>query len=224
MGGLTKQQLAIAGAVLAALLVTIFYFSQPAAVPTTVGGTVAPAGNAKNILAPGPLSEIASGPADAKVTIVEYASMSCPHCAMFHTTVYPELKKKYVDTGKVRFIFREFPLNHIAFAASMLTRCVSDEKTKPLIEELFKRQNEWLVSGDALDRLFDVVKQAGFTKASFDKCLDDKALYDKLMLVRKRGDEQFDVNSTPTLFINGEKYKGGLSVAALSSAIEDRLK
>src|SRR5690554_935145 len=125
---------------------------------------------------PGPLPEMSLGKADAPVTIVEYASMTCPHCANFHKTTFPELKKKYIDTGKVRFIFREFPLDPLAAGGFMLARCAGkDDKTKyfAMVETLFHQQKEWVVQ-KPIEPLKSIAKQAGFTEQSFDQCLSDQ--------------------------------------------------
>ena len=157
----------------------------------------------------GDLPDLAFGPADAKVTIVEYASMTCGHCMNFHTKIFPELKKKYIDTGKVRFIFREFPLDPRAFAASMLARCAGGgDKTFALIDALFHTQADWaFVKENPTPKLFEVAKQAGFTQESFDKCLTDQKLLDQLTAVRSRADDVFGINSTPTFFINGKRLQ-----------------
>lgn len=160
----------------------------------------------EELMKPAELPDLSLGPADAKATIVEYASLSCPHCARFHNEVYPELKKKYVDTGKARFIFRDFPLNPRALAASMLARCVGSDKALPMIETLFHAQQEWaFTEGNAQTKLFDTVKQAGFTKESFDKCLTDQKLLENLTAIQTRASDKFGVSATPTFFVNGKK-------------------
>ena len=118
---------------------------------------------AAELMAPGPLGEQSLGKDDAPVTIIEYASMTCPHCAHFHETVYPELKKRYIDTGKVRFIFREFPLDPLAAAGFMLARCGGKDKYFPMIETLFAQQKDWVVQ-KPLEPLLAIAKQAGFTQ------------------------------------------------------------
>src|SRR5262249_55815019 len=112
-----------------------FYLWSPAG---TVAAQTSPAGEVpmSDLLVPGPLGDEIQGQADAPVTIVEYASMTCPHCSHFHETTYPEMKKKYIDTGKVRFIFREFPLDQLAAGAAMLARCAGKDKYFPLIDAL----------------------------------------------------------------------------------------
>jgi protein-disulfide isomerase len=161
----------------------------------------------------GDLPDLALGPADAKVTIVEYASMTCGHCMHFHTTVFPDIKKKYIDTGKIRFIFREFPLDPRAFAASMLARCAGGDKTFALIDALFHTQSDWaFVKENPTPKLFEVAKQAGFTQESFDKCLTDQKLLDQLTAIRARADDVFGINATPTFFINGKRLQGSPTI------------
>ncbi len=171
------------------------------------------------LMQPGALPDLTLGSPDAKVTIVEYASMTCPHCAVFHTRVLPELKKKYIDTGKARLIFREFPLDNLAAAGSMLARCAGDN-AYPMLDALFQKQDEWVVRNDPVSKLFDIAKQAGFTKESFEKCLTDDKLLSQLEESRKRANEQFGVNSTPTFFVNGKRLSGGGSLADFDKAIE----
>ena len=163
----------------------------------------------EELMKPGPLPELVLGNVDAPITVVEYASMTCSHCATFHNNVLPALKQKYIDTGKVRLVFREFPLDPLAAGASRLARCAGGEKTFPLISALFQTQEAWAFGrGDPKPELFKVAKQAGFTQESFDKCLADQKLFDDINAVRTRGAETFGVSSTPTFFINGKKLAG----------------
>jgi len=163
------------------------------------------------------------GKDDAPVTIVEYASMTCPHCAHFHETTYPELKKRYIDTGKVRFIFREFPLDPLAAGASMLARCADKEKFFPLIETLFQMQRTWAVE-KPIPPLMAIAKQAGFTEQSFNTCLSDQKMLDAMQEEQKRATDKFKVNSTPTLFINGKMQKGGVTIEELAKVIDPLIK
>ena len=176
------------------------------------------------LMKPGPLPDLVLGNADAPITVVEYASMTCGHCAHFHTTVFPTLKEKYVDTGKVRFIMREFPLDNLAAAASMLARCAGDGKTFPLISVLFAKQDDWaFVKGDPRPELLKFAKQAGFTQDSFEKCLTDQKLLDDIAAIRSRAAEKFGVNATPTFFVNGKKLNG-VDLADFEKAFEPILK
>lgn len=172
----------------------------------------------------GELPDLVLGKADAKVTVVEYASMTCGHCAAFHTKVLPELKKKYVDTGKVRFIMREFPLDNLAAAGAMLARCAGPEKAHGVMDVLFQRQDDWIVRGNPLPKLFEVVKAQGFTQESFDKCLTDQKMLDSITSARAKASEKFGVNSTPTFFINGKRLTGAPTVAEFEKALEPLLK
>ena len=161
----------------------------------------------EELMKPGGLPEMAIGDPKAKVTIVEYASMTCGHCAAFHNKTFPEIKAKYVDTGKVYFILREFPLENLSAGAFMLARCAGGEKTYPLVGVLFQRQDEWAVRNNPTLKLFEIAKQAGFTEESFKACLTDQALLEKISAVRQRADDKFGVRATPTFFINGRRMK-----------------
>jgi len=152
------------------------------------------------------LPELAMGAEDAKATVVEYASLTCGHCMRFHTEVFPEVKRKYIDTGRIRFIYRDYPLDPRAFGGSMLARCLGGDKAFALIETLFHQQEQWAhVKQNPKQALFDVVKQAGFTEESFDKCLTDQKLFEQLSAMQSRAGQVFGVSSTPTIFINGKK-------------------
>jgi len=177
----------------------------------------------EELMRPGPLPDLVLGKTDAPVTIVEYASMTCPHCANFHKTTYPALKSKYIDTGKVRFIFREFPLDDLAAAASMLARCAGGERSLALIDVLFASQDKWAVR-EPLPALLQIGKQAGFTQATFDECLKDQKLYNNILAMRERGSKEYKVESTPTLFVNGKMVKGGISIEELEKVMAPLLK
>ena len=177
---------------------------------------------AAELLIPPPLGDRTLGKDDAPVTIVEYASMTCPHCAHFHETTYPELKKRYIETGKVRFIFREFPLDPLAAGASMLARCADKDKFYPLIETLFQQQTKWAVE-KPIPQLMAIAKQAGIGEQTFNSCLSDQKMLDAIQAEQKRATDKFGVNSTPTLFINGKKQIGGMSIDDLAKAIDPLL-
>jgi protein-disulfide isomerase len=174
------------------------------------------------LLEPGALPDKVLGTEDAPVTIVEYASMTCPHCAQFHNVTLPELKTKYIDTGKVRLIFREFPFDPRAEAGFMLARCANDNYF-PMVEVLFRQQSSWAAVENAREALLQISKLAGFTQESFEKCLTDQKLLDDVRAVQKRGASEFHVDSTPTFFINGKTYKGALSIAEMSAIIDGML-
>jgi len=178
----------------------------------------------EELLKAGPLPDLSLGNANAPVTIVEYASMTCSHCASFHNTVLPVLKEKYIDTGKVRLIFREFPLDERAALASMLARCAGGDKALPLISMLFSKQDEWAAAkNDFLPKLFKFGQQVGFTKQSFDQCRQNEKLIKDIIAVRDRGNTSFGVNQTPTFFVNGKKMDGG-SVEDFDKALAPLVK
>jgi protein-disulfide isomerase len=172
----------------------------------------------------GPLGDVAQGPADAKVTIVEYASMTCSHCAAFHRDTYPELKKRYIDTGKVRYILREFPLDPLATAGFMLARCEGEKKFYPIVDMLFQQQRAWAFTEKPLDALRQMMRQAGISQEKFDSCLKDQKLYEAVNAVKNRGVETFKVDSTPTFFINGQRHPGNMSIDELEKIIKPMLE
>ena len=163
------------------------------------------------------------GAADAPVTIIEYASMTCGHCAQFHNNTYPELKKRYIDTGKVKFILREFPLDPLAASAFMLARCAGDGKYYPVVDAFFHQQSQWAVQRP-LEPMLAIARQAGFTKESFEACLTNQKMLDGIEWTRNRATEKFGVNSTPTFFINGKIVRGAMSIDELAKQIEPLLK
>ncbi|HEU4520086.1 MAG TPA: DsbA family protein [Microvirga sp.] len=173
-----------------------------------------------DLAVPGPLGDVALGPPDAKVTIIEYASMTCPHCAAFHQETWPELKKRWVDTGKVRFVLREFPLDPLATAGFMLARCDGENKYYPIVDLLFSQQRAWAYAERPLDALRQMMKQAGFSQEKFDSCLKDQKLYDAVNAVKNRGMDVFKVESTPTFFINGQRHPGNLSIDEIEKVIK----
>jgi protein-disulfide isomerase len=177
----------------------------------------------EELMRPGPLPELTLGKEDAPVTIIEYASMTCPHCAAFHKTTYPALKSKYIDTGKVRFIFREYPLDEVAVAASMIARCVGGDKTMALIDVLFQSQDTW-ATNRPIPALMQIAKQAGFTQKTFEECLANQKLYNDIVAVRERANKEFKVESTPTLFVNGKLQRGGVSIDDLEKVMQPYLK
>ena len=171
----------------------------------------------------GPDGDVVLGSDKAPVTIIEYASMTCPHCAHFSTNTFPDLQKRYIDTGKVRFIFREFPLDSLAAAGFMLARCAGKDKFMPIVETLFAKQPEWMVQ-KPIDPLKVIAKQFGFTEDSFNQCLANQQVLDGIQAVRDRAVEKLGVNSTPTFFINGKKFVGDLSIDNMAKEIDPYLK
>ncbi len=176
-----------------------------------------------------PLGDMVMGAENAPVTIIEYASMTCPHCAHFAVETFPKLKERYIDTGKVRYIFREFPLDVVAAGASLLARCADKDKYFSLLDLLFHTQVNWAVQ-NPLEPLFDVVKQAGFSRESFNACLDTKnnensrKILNGIESTRNHAADKLKVTSTPTFFINGKRVTGALSIEEMEKEITPYLK
>jgi len=171
------------------------------------------------------LPDIAIGSPKAPVTITEYASMSCPHCAAFGENVFPMLRSRYIDTGKVRFVFREFPLDITAAAASMLARCIGKddpEKYLAVVETLFKQLDRLMAQ--TKDTLRFVGKLNGMSEQEVETCERDQALLDKLAADQRFAFETLKVNSTPTFFVNGERHTGAMSFEELEAIINRQLK
>jgi len=215
---MTRRAAISGGASLAALAAGGFAYFSP--LPGAGSGRAHAASEA-DLMKEGPLPDFVLGKATAPNTVIEYSSLTCPHCARFHANVLPDLKSKHIDTGQVRYIIREFPLDNLAFAAAMLARCTGGEKFFPFIDVLYAKQQEWAFGeGDPVPRLFKIAKQAGFTKESFEKCLRDQKLLDGISAIRKTANEKFGVNSTPTLFVNGKLVKGAGKVEDLERHME----
>lgn len=178
------------------------------------------------LLKPNPLGEMVLGDAKAPVTVIEYASMTCSHCAHFAATTMPELKKRYIDTGKVRYMLREFPLDPIAAAGFMTARCAAKDdaqKYYALIDILFHQQNTWVVK-QPIPHLQAIAKQAGLSEKDLMACLANQSMLDKIEEVRRTATEKLGVNSTPTFFINGEKVVGAVSIEEMAKKIDPYLK
>jgi protein-disulfide isomerase len=182
--------------------------------------------SAADVAKPQSLPDMALGPANAPVTITEYASMTCPHCANFNDAVFPKIKSTYIDTGKIRYVFREFPLDIKAAAGSMLARCIAKDdapKYFAVIDLLFRQQNDWVMK-NTTETLTRIGKQAGLSQQQVEDCLKDQALLDKIAADQKFANEVLKVNSTPTFFINGEMLKGETSFDEFSKRINSLLK
>jgi protein-disulfide isomerase len=159
--------------------------------------------------APGQLGEKVLGSADAPVTVVEYASFSCPHCAHFNNDIFAGFKLKYVDTGKVRFIFREFLRNGLDVAVSAVARCAPADRYFDVVDSYFETQDEWMQAQDVRQAILEKAQQFDFTEASFDACLSNQALLQAFDAGMQRA-QSYGVTGTPTFFINGEKQVGAL--------------
>jgi len=172
---------------------------------------------------PSPLGDVVLGSPDAPVTIIEYASMTCPHCAQFQAKTFPKLKERYIDTGKVRYIFREFPLDPLAAGAFMLARCADKDKYLSIVDLFFGTQREWVVP-NPLQPMFNVAKQAGYNEETFNACLKNQQILDGIQSVRDHAAKVLNVESTPTFFINGKRVIGDVSIEEMEKEIKPFLK
>lgn len=161
------------------------------------------------------------GPDTAKVTLIEYGSASCPHCAEFYKDTYTKLKTDYIDTNKIKFIFREFPHNDQGLAAFMLARCSPKEKYFPLLDIFFTTQEKWVP--DAFNGLKAIAQQTGMSADDFDKCLKNKDVAQGILDVRQKASDSYGVTGIPYLFLNGKVYDGDRSYDAMKKAIDPLL-
>jgi protein-disulfide isomerase len=159
------------------------------------------------------------GNPDAPITIVEYASLTCPHCAHFTNDVLPELKKKWIDTGKAKLVLRDYPLDEPALRAAMIARCAPPERYYAFVDTFFGSQEKWVTARDYRDALARLVKLGGMSRDEFDNCLKNTALENKIVEGRLIASKELDVNSTPTFFINGTKFTGAPTVEEFDKAL-----
>jgi len=193
--------------------------SVGSALPLAGCGDDANSVDVKELMKPGAIPEKSLGKATAPVTVIEYSSLGCPHCAAFAADVFPHLKSAYIDTGKVYYIARDFPLDQVAAAAAMLARCAPGDKYFEMSDLFFSTQDRWHVAQNSVDALFALVKQAGFTRDSFETCLKDQTLLDGITAVRSRAADVFHVDATPTFFVNGKKLEKFHSVEEVDAAL-----
>jgi protein-disulfide isomerase len=194
--------------------------------PGSINAASAQQVDATELAKPVPLGDIVLGSANAPVTMIEYASLSCGHCAAFHTGVFPTLKAEYIDTGKLRFIFREYPLDLQAAAASMVARCASKGDAQTYHDaagKLFAKQDQW-VQRDTAEQLRRIAKEAGLDDEAFNACLGNQAMVDGLKLGMEQAHSKLKVDSTPTFFVNGTQLKGSWSTDEFRKLIEAKLK
>lgn len=172
------------------------------------------------------LQDMVLGKADAPVTIIEYASMTCPHCAHFAETVLPSLTKDYIDTGKVKLIFRDFPLDQMAYYGSVLARCAGPQKYFTYLDVIFAQQAAWISNDQqtTINNLKQIGRLGGMPAEQFDKCLADKAMGEYILNSRLEGNQKFKVNSTPTLIINGDVEPGVPSYDELRKKLDKLAK
>jgi protein-disulfide isomerase len=164
------------------------------------------------------------GKETAPVTLVEYASLTCPHCAQFHQNTLPAVKKEYIETGKVKLIYRDFPLDQLALSGSMIARCAGRDRYFAFIDVMFAQQSTWARDTNPLAALSRIARLGGMSQAKFDECLKDKKIADAVVQQRLDGDKKFGINATPTVIINGKRYSGGLTIEQFRAVVAPLLK
>jgi protein-disulfide isomerase len=160
------------------------------------------------------------GKPDAPVTIIEYASLTCPHCAEFAKDTIPQLKQRYIDTGKAKLVYRDFPLDQIALQAAVLAHCAGDERYFTFLDAIFANQPTWARAKDPIAALKQLARLGGLPPDQADACLADKGMENAVLQSRLDAEQKFDVNSTPTLIVNGKKVTGSHDIDTLGKAIE----
>ncbi len=168
--------------------------------------------------------EMVMGEEDAPVTIIEYSSLTCPHCATFHRETLPKIKQTYIDTGKAKLVYRDFPFGALALAAAMVARCAGPAKYFGMIEILFRSQDKWSLSRNPLVEIKRVARFGGISAAGVDECLDNEPLMKSIQQGKAAAIKQFDVNSTPTFFIGETRIDGAQPYGEFEAAIEKALK
>ena len=167
------------------------------------------------------INRIVSGQDDAKITIIAYESLTCSHCADFHNNIYPLLKKEFIDTGLVKIEFRHFPLDIVALNASKISQCKQDQSLE-IMMSLYSDQQAWIKGKtieEANENLKKFVKNKNFT-LDFEKCISDKKIEDFVLSDRIEGTKKFEINSTPTIIINGKKFEKTLNYKNLKKSLE----
>jgi protein-disulfide isomerase len=223
----SAQELDLASAALRRLVLAAVFSVSALAAHGALAATTAPEPDRTvdmaAVLKPGALPELSVGDASG-VPMIEYGSLTCPHCAAFSREVLPELKKDYIDTGKVRFIFREFSRNPLDVAAFVLARCVGDDKAFAAIELLFSQQDKWAFVDKPLEPLIAAMRPAGLTHDQAMACLKDQSKVDAVAAVGKRATDEIKMNGTPTFVIDGKVYGGELSLDQLKAILDPLIK
>ncbi len=168
--------------------------------------------------------EVAIGHADAPVTVVEYASLTCPHCAHFHVDILPILEKRYIEPGKVRWVFRDFPLDRFALMAAMLAHCAGPERYPAFVSVFFETQQQWTRARDPLAALRSIAKLGGLTDEQMDACLADRELLDSILQMRLEGQQTYGVDSTPSFLVAGKLHAGAIEADQFAKLLDPLLQ
>lgn len=169
------------------------------------------------------MKEMVLGNPNASVTVIEYASLGCSHCANFHANTYPQVKKDYIDTGKIKFIYRDFPLGTPALAASMIARCSGSAKYFGMVDIFYKSQKQWGSADNPLEALKKISRFGGVTSADVDACLQNQELLNFIQNTAREGGEKYKINSTPSFVIDGETVSGALPYDEFKALLDKAL-
>jgi protein-disulfide isomerase len=202
--------------------------SPVAAAPADFAQASPPAADAKALAPRLEGNDMVMGLATAPITIIEYASMTCPHCANFHSATLPQVKANYIDKGLVKFIFREFPLDGMALRASMIARCAGPDRYFSFIDVMFRQQDVWAARGASADQIVANLKRlaklGGMSEETTDTCLKNQDVQNTILAVALTGEREFNVRSTPTIIINGKAHAGGLSYEDIDRVLKPLIK
>ncbi len=163
--------------------------------------------------------ELVLGQADAPVTIIEYSSLTCPHCASFHAETLPRIKEEWLDTGRAKLIYRDFPFDAMALGAAMLVRCANETRAPALLDILFKTQRRWATAENPFEALRGTAKMAGMSDETFDSCFENQELMNAIQRRQQEAQERFGIDSTPSFIINGEKIAGAQPYEVFDEAL-----
>ena len=166
------------------------------------------------------INQIYEGNIDAKVTIIIYESLTCGHCAKFHNEVFPKIKTEYIDTGKIVFTYRDFPLDKFALKASVIARCSGNERFFSFLKVLYKKQKDWTSTQDPFKSLLKIAKLGGLKNDEIKVCVGNKSIEDGILKQRLDSTKEFDIKATPTIYLNGKKYEGDLTYEALKLKLD----
>lgn len=215
--------IAAVGVVAVAAIASGVYFGTRSSSPSPVVATAAAQTVDKGSLLQAQPTDHVMGDPKAPITMIEYASFTCPHCAHFAVSILPDVKKKWVDTGKVKLIYRDFPLDQTALKAAQLAECIGNDKYFGVIDVIFGTQQRWATASDPIGELSKSLRIAGLGEAEAKACLANETVANQV-IADYRGGESLGVNSTPTLFINGEQYKGARTVEELDAVFSKLAK
>ncbi len=218
------RNILIALAVVAVLAIAGLAITENTGPETDEGESPVAASASKAVMPVISADDYTMGKPDAPITIVEYASLTCPHCARFHTDTLPQLKEKYIKTGKVRLVYRDFPLDRYALQGSMMARCAGRERYLGFIDAMFMTQDGWARADNPTQALARIGLGGGMSQKVFNACMENKEIEKKILAQRVDGQNKFSINSTPTLIINGQVHAGALSIAEIDKIIAPLLK